>query len=268
MGFSGFAYLSLLRAAGAVLLLCAVGCGGAHRTVVEPVSIPALPVDAEPAPGDPARAEEPGDEVIHVVQPGQTLWRIARAYGMSPEELAEANGIPDPTRVDAGTRLVIPGARVAREVAPGPAFPEPARSRSLSETAEARDWIWPVRGGEIISYFGAPRKGHRHGGIDLRGGHGERVVAARDGRVVYSGSGMRGYGKTVMIDHGDGFVTLYAHNSALLVREGDLVRRGDPIARVGRTGNASTDHCHFEIRRNDVPIDPLRVLYPSFKAER
>jgi murein DD-endopeptidase MepM/ murein hydrolase activator NlpD len=125
-----------------------------------------------------------------------------------------------------------------------------------------------VSGAAILSYFGAPRRGHSHTGIDLGGARGDDVLAARAGRVVYSGAGMRGYGKTVIVDHGDGLVSLYAHNSELLVRTGDRVKQGDPIARVGRTGNATAEHCHFEIRRDDVPVDPLLYLYPPLEARR
>ena len=88
------------------------------------------------------------------------------------------------------------------------------------------------------------------------------MVAAKSGRVVYSGAGMRGYGKTIILDHGQGYRSLYAHNSALLVRVGQRVDTGQSIARLGRTGNATTDHCHFEIRRNDVPVDPLLYVSP------
>jgi murein DD-endopeptidase MepM/ murein hydrolase activator NlpD len=94
------------------------------------------------------------------------------------------------------------------------------------------------------------------------------VLAARGGRVVYSDDRMRGYGKTVILDHGGGVTTLYAHNSDLLVRKGQRVRPGERIARIGRTGNASAEHCHFEIRRDDAPLDPLRFLVPEVEARR
>ena len=77
---------------------------------------------------------------------------------------------------------------------------------------------------------------------------------------------MRGYGNTVVVDHGDGLTTLYAHNSELLVRPGDTVTAGQRIARVGHTGNATTDHCHFEVRRGDAPVDPLRYVIPEIEA--
>ena len=121
--------------------------------------------------------------------------------------------------------------------------------------------------GRILSYFGAARKSHVHQGVDIAGQSGQRVVATAKGRVVYSGQ-QRGYGRTVVIDHGGGFRTLYAHNSALLVRDGEKVRRGQAIARVGRSGNASTTHCHFEVRQDNVPVDPLLYVEPGVGETR
>jgi murein DD-endopeptidase MepM/ murein hydrolase activator NlpD len=91
-------------------------------------------------------------------------------------------------------------------------------------------------------------------------------VAARAGRVVYSGDKLSGYGKLVILDHGDGLQTLYAHGLELLVRVGDAVEKGQPIARVGRTGNATTEHCHFEIRKDRLPVDPLPYLSTVARA--
>jgi len=212
---------------------------------------------------EPARAAD--SAVIHVVQPGQTLWRIARAYGIGLESLAAANGIDDPTEIEVGRVLVIPGATAAREV---PAYPAeiPRHPRRLGDspetTAETRalSFRWPLPGGKVVSSFGAPRRGRRHQGIDIAAAWGAAVLAAAPGRVIYAGSGMTGYGNTVIIDHENGLESLYAHNSRVLVHEGERVERGQPVARVGRTGNATADHCHFEIRRGRVPIDPLRYL--------
>jgi LysM repeat protein len=209
-------------------------------------------------------AETPSDSratgVHHVVAAGQTLWRIGKVYGVSLGELQRVNGIDDPTRVEVGTALWVPGVDNALRVPP---FPEPLPSaggtpappRSVGLT-----FVWPVENGAVTSYYGAPRRGRRHAGVDIRGRRGQKVRAAADGTVVYSGSSMRGYGRTVIVDHGGGISTLYAHNSRLLVRVGQRVRSGQPIARVGKTGNASTEHCHFEIRDRDVRVDPLRYF--------
>lgn len=138
----------------------------------------------------------------------------------------------------------------------------PPRTLSLPSPAtepSVMDWTWPVPGGELISAFGTPRGSHRHEGIDVRGTFGAPVIAALAGRVTYSGSGMRGYGKTVVLEHAHGLRTLYAHNSALLVRVGQQVNRGSAIARIGQTGNATTPHVHFEMQRHLTPFDPLTL---------
>ncbi len=175
--------------------------------------------------------EEP---VYHRVQPGESLWSISRKYGVTVEELVSLNSLSDPNKLSVNQRIQIPG-------------------------TGGGNWAWPVRGGEILSRFGVSRGAHRHRGIDIRGQSGQQVRAVRAGRVV-SNSRISGYGKTVVVDHGNGIRSLYAHNSTVLVQPGEPVRRGQPIARVGRTGNASTYHCHLEIRRGNVPVNPLRYL--------
>jgi murein DD-endopeptidase MepM/ murein hydrolase activator NlpD len=238
------------------------GCAGAHRAAPSTPATEAAPAE----PGEPGRspAAEPSepDEVSHRVEPGQTLWRIARAYDVSLEELVKVNGIDDATEIEIGQMLLVPGASEKLDIAPYPA-PLPGQSgagASGHPTVTLNvTFVWPVAG-EVLSYYGEQRRTHRHKGLDIRGRDGQRVVAAETGRVVYSGNTMRGYGKTVILDHGDGVQSLYAHNSRLLVNVGDEVRRGETIAKVGRTGNATTEHCHFEIRKDRVPINPLPHL--------
>jgi len=127
-------------------------------------------------------------------------------------------------------------------------------------------WHWPVTDGRILSHFGEPRAGRRHAGLDILGRHGQDVLATRAGAVVYADDSMRGYGKTIVLDHGDGMRTLYAHNSSLVAEAGRWVRAGEVIARIGRTGNATTEHCHFEIRRDGTAIDPLSLVTPELGA--
>jgi len=239
---------------------------------------PSPPIQARDLPIERARiaAIREGDRnvidgVEHIVQSGQTLWRIARAYGIDPRELARANGIENPAQIEAGQRVFIPGAAVVRSIPPFPAPLEPVDSttpgRPEPQQPVETDWVWPVRG-QLMSGFGSPRRGHAHRGIDIRGRHGDPVRAARAGRVTYSDSGMRGYGKTIILDHGSGLSTLYAHNTSLLVVRGQWVEQGEKIARVGRTGNATTEHCHFEIRRLGRAVDPLPFLRENLEARR
>ena len=230
------------RAAAALAILLgalAASCAVSHRDVVRPPVAP-----------DVGQLAKTG--VRHTVQAGQTLWRISRVYGVPLEKLVEVNALEDPGSLSIGQLLFIPGATAIREV--------PIQSSTRFD--------WPIVDGRILSGFGVLRGGHRHKGIDIRGMLGEPVRAAHGGRIVYSGSTLRGYGKTVIIDHGNGLQSLYAHNSTLLVAEGERVARGQVVARVGRTGNATTEHCHFEVRKRDVAVDPLQYLRGAMGSTR
>ena len=235
---------SIARSSAAVTLLLtliAVGCAGTQRAP-----------DTRPEPAEPTPNRSEG--IYHTVEPGQTLWRIARLYGVELDHLAQVNRIEDPTRIEAGARLWIPGA-------------EQNRVETTIATTETTptDWVWPVANGRLVSRYGEPRGARTHRGLDISGRHGAPVRAARAGTVRYSGSGLRGYGKTVILDHGNGWRTLYAHNSRLAVRLGERVRQGQVIARVGKTGNATGDHCHFELRKDGVPVDPTPMVSESIR---
>ena len=210
-------------------MVIGAGCASSRR----PVPSIHLPAEASARPVDSPEVTT-ADPVYHLVRPGQTLWWISRKYGVTVQELVSTNALTDANKLSVNQKILIPGTGVG-------------------------NWSWPVPGREILSYFGVNRGARRHRGIDIRGENGQEVRAVRAGRVV-SSSRMRGYGKTVVVDHGDGLRSLYAHNSTILVEPGEPVRRGQPIARVGRTGNASTHHCHLEIRRGSIPINPLRYL--------
>jgi murein DD-endopeptidase MepM/ murein hydrolase activator NlpD len=209
--------------------------------------------------------------VQHRVEAGQTLWRIARVYGLPLDELSRANGIGDPTSLEIGQWLFVPGATRLLHVPPHPeplpgSLQAPPPVPVPAQRADAAGW--PVEGGWILSPFGARRHERLHAGVDIGGSPGQAVRAAWGGRVVYTGSTMRGYGKTIILDHGAGLSSLYAHNSHLLVDEGSWVEPGQAIARIGRTGNASAVHCHFEVRRGDVPVDPLPLLAAAHAERR
>jgi len=225
-----------------LLCLAALGCAAAPRQVEEfPVRPRRLEVEQE---------IEQAVEIRHSVQVGETVWAISRAYGVPVDEIVNVNRLADVTDIPVGYDLLIPGATELRDV---------PRTDLYGEYRPGPVLDWPVAGREILSRFGAPRNGYSHTGLDINGRKGDPVTAAGDGTVTHS-SAMRGYGKTVIIDHGGGIKTLYAHNTALLVHVGDKVTRGQPIAKVGRTGNASTDHVHFEVHRDGVAVDPLKHL--------
>jgi murein DD-endopeptidase MepM/ murein hydrolase activator NlpD len=198
------------------------------------------------------------ESAVHVVAPGENLYRIALHYGVSVEAIAEANGIRDETQLEVGTRLVIP--RPERDALDQP-VPAPDRLRALAQ-ADALDagglrFSWPLHG-TVTSRFGW-RRSRMHEGIDIGARSGTPVRASEAGHVIYA-SRLGAYGNVVVVRHGKLYETVYAHNRSFHVRKGARVRKGDVIAEVGTTGNASAPHVHFEIRRQDQPRDPLLFL--------
>jgi murein DD-endopeptidase MepM/ murein hydrolase activator NlpD len=206
--------------------------------------------------------------VFHVVQPGETVYRISRYYEVPIETVVRTNEIRDVTDVAVGTKLWIPAARraAAKEsialnaaaVIPG-SIPHPGpsgRVRALRESNLA--FAWPVRG-QISSRYG--RRGKRgHDGVDIRAPRGTPVVAAEAGRVIHSGGGLGDYGKVVILKHVGRYSTVYAHQDHIRVSKGEFVEKGEVIGSVGTSGNASGPHLHFEVRRDRVPDDPLSYL--------
>lgn len=189
----------------------------------------------------------PGGTIRHKVLPGETLTGIAGTYGVPLEELAKVNHLPDQDLLFAGQNLLIPVA--------GRGTALPAWNPTLGLPVD--ELPWPVIGW-ISSGFGL-RDGRPHEGLDIAAEEGDPIRAVRSGRVVFAGN--RGtYGLTVIIDHGGGLTTLYGHASAILVREGQWVREGQLIARVGNTGRSTGPHLHLEVRLNGVPYDPLLCL--------
>jgi lipoprotein NlpD len=264
----------------ALAALALLGCPATHapRRTAAPVE---LPVPLEPG----AHHEEPAlAGVIHVVGRGETIWRIARAYGIDAGDLMETNGIEDPRAVAVGAELFVPGATHVVDVSaagatststpiptpasvlprptpvPGPrvasAAPLPPASPRAASDGTA-PLAWPLKG-VLYGRYGV-RAGQRHDGIDIAAPEGTPVLAAADGAVIYAGE-QAGYGAIVIVRHAGGLVTLYAHNSKLLVEDGDRVRRGQPVARVGQTGRTTGPHLHFEVREGTRPKNPLLFL--------
>jgi murein DD-endopeptidase MepM/ murein hydrolase activator NlpD len=266
-----------MRLTAALLLAAAAAASGcaARANATSTPRQPAQEIVASPADAPAAAAEtgaeesaETADGVVHVVQPGQTLWRIARVYDVSLDELARVNGIDDPTHVDVGTPVFVPGARATLDVAAYPA-PLPVKPfASLVRPETSADFLWPVAGGAFMRPFGEPRRHHTHAGVDIRGSAGQDILAARDGVVAFGGPTRTGYGSMVVLDHGDGVQTLYAHAQKVLVHPGEAVHRGQRIALLGRTGNATTEHCHFEIRLENRAVDPMPFLLGTTEAHR
>jgi murein DD-endopeptidase MepM/ murein hydrolase activator NlpD len=235
--------------------------------------------------------------VHHVVAPGENLYRIGKAYGVSHDELARINRLRAPFTLEVGDELYIPdadrqlpvsvitpkgvsaeppphagvsgphGAPGGRQV-PGRGeitrLPGPSTVPVILGPAASRDtrigrtgFSWPIAG-QLSSSFGKRARGH-HDGIDIRAPKGSAIYAARDGKVIFSDR-LSSYGNVVIVEHGSGYATVYAHNDANLVRKGARVRRGERIATVGDTGRARGPHLHFEVRKGNIARNPLYYL--------
>lgn len=208
-----------------------------------------------------------GPKTVHyTVRPGDSVSAIARRYGVSYERLVRVNRLRDPERIAVGRRLTIPGATE-------PLTPAPPRHGTITPIGfvpavvrGSTGFQWPVSGGTVTSAFGRRESGH-HDGIDIQAPLGSPVQAARPGRVIYSGQ-LRGYGNLVIIDHGDGLATVYAHNQRNFVQPGTVVRAGQAIATLGATGQTSAPHLHFEVRKQNLARDPLLFLPSMSVASR
>ncbi|GGC98628.1 lipoprotein NlpD/LppB [Halopseudomonas salina] len=215
----------------------------------------------------------------HRVQRGETLYQIAFRYGWDWKELARANNMREPytiypgqeisLRPQGGSRAVAPPLSTSRPSTPRistPSAPDPtpvvvrpAPSKPVATPnlpARVSGWNWPAQG-TLISRFQS--NGSLNKGIDIAGKQGQPIKAAADGAVVYAGRGLLGYGEMIIVKHDETYLSAYAHNSLLMVKEGDRVRSGQTIAEMGSTG---TDRVklHFEIRRKGQPVDPLVYL--------
>lgn len=184
---------------------------------------------------------------LHRVVKGQTLWKISRMYGVSLESIKKANpALKNPDSLQVGQLITIP---------PGAALTPTALSES------SRGWqeffSWPISG--IITSGYCKRRGGFHHGLDIASPLKAPIKAAAAGRVVFAGY-KRVYGRTVIINHPNGMQTIYGHASRILVKKGQWVRRGQIIARVGVSGRTTGPHLHFEVRRGNQTVNPVRYL--------
>ena len=207
--------------------------------------------------------ERKGPGVYHTVKKGETFYRICKTYGVDLNQVAEVNQIHDPTQLSVGQQLWIPGAEKVLEVPSAPVSektPPPVNSAANKPAAAPPPaakgtFINPVPGGRISSGFGM-RNDRMHEGIDICAPQGTPVLAAEDGKVVYEGDDIRGYGNMIIVKHAGDLRTVYAHNSKNLVHNGDMVKQGQKIAAVGQTGRATATHLHFEVRIGEKPVNP------------
>lgn len=285
--------LAVARSAVLLLAVALVACSSPNRTA------PILDRSAGSGNSSQAREMLPRREATstqalpatpngeqHVVRKGDTLYSIAMEHGKDPRELAQWNQITDPASLRIGQIIslapqagvaapsqepvvagvqVMPitstgsletqvlGATAAATPAPTLAKPESPRTE-LPKPLDEINWAWPVPG-KVVDTFDSTR----NKGIDMSGKVGDPVQAASDGKVVYSGNGLRGYGNLVIVKHSESFLSAYAHNSKLLVNQGDVVKRGQKIAELG-ISDSDKPKLHFEIRRDGQPVDPLKFL--------
>jgi murein DD-endopeptidase MepM/ murein hydrolase activator NlpD len=143
--------------------------------------------------------------------------------------------------------------------APAAAKVAPVQEAAVVSAPSSSGFVWPAQG-KVISKFGTTSDGLRNDGINISAPAGAPVMAAADGTVAYAGNQLRGFGNLVLIRHSNGLITAYAHNQSLLVQKGDKVKRGAVIARVGQTGNVAKPQLHFEIRKGEEPVDPMKYL--------
>jgi len=198
----------------------------------------------------------------HVVRAGETLYSIALRYGLDYHDVARWNGIGRSYLIHPGQRLRLDppprGRSTVAAAAPArPASRTPAARASPSDPAHRPPaWTWPIKDGRVAGTIQQPS-----GAVGLRidGTLNQPVLAAADGKVVYTGSGLRGYGQLIIINHVRGWLSAYGHNAAVLVREGEDVRAGQPIASMGQ-GPGQQAMLYFEIRLDGQPFDPLAQL--------
>ncbi len=268
----------------ALLTLVLVGCGSRtlNRAPVEdrPVrqGAAAAPAQTVMAPvNQPPGFENAGKPGYYTVKPGDTLLRISLEHGQSMQEVVRWNQLENPNRIEVGQVLrVVPPvssevvvkpvtkpqvvatpASAPQAAASEPATPASAPASAASKPALAEDdinWIWPANGSILAGFDDVKNKG-----VDIGGKAGEPVLAAADGRVVYVGAGLRGYGNLIILKHNNVYLTAYAHNQTLLVKEDQSVLKGQKIAEMG-SSDADRVKLHFEVRRQGKPVDPTKYL--------
>src|SRR4030042_4964090 len=178
--------------------------------------------------------------IYHVVERHQTLYRICKTYGVDIKEVVSFNGITDPSKIQTGQRIFIPGAKkvLKVEIVIDDVVAEPDEKVRIAY--KRLDFIWPVEG-KIVNVF-EESEDKRHRGIDISSPLGAPIKASYAGKVIYSNNTIKGYGNLVLLRHSEEFVTVYAHNQVNLVEERDRIEKGQIIGKVGQTGRASGPH--------------------------
>jgi len=211
------------------ILFSLAGC-----QTVPPYTGPVLPVLSQKVSG-----------VRHKVEAGQTLWKISRIYNVDIEDILRLNHISENSAIEVGQILLIPERLVAHNE-------QPVKSSS-------DDFIWPIRG-RVIAGFGSNYHNLMNKGINIQAFAGADILATRSGRIVFYAANFGNFGKTIIIDHGDGLRSVYSRIADIFVRPGDNVQRGTSIGRIGASLRDKNIYLHFEIRKGALPQNPLYYL--------
>ena len=256
-----------------------VGC-----TVPKPAPVETRTVELERKPVEAhfKRNKNLVDGAFYTVRKGDTLYGIALAFGQNWRDIASWNNLSDPDKIKIGEKLrvvpkdtgnaavSIPLESAAIETPPGRSTSDESKvtgnqgafGNALPDESMDRDeglatslgWVWPANGQITEQFSDSNSKG-----ISIAGASGEAIFAVSDGKVVYSGNGLRGYGNLVIIKHPDEFITAYAHNRSIFVKEGETVNKGQKIAEMGMS-ETDSPKLLFEVRRGGKPLDPLLYL--------
>jgi len=280
----------------AVLVLAGCGSKPITRAPVEDRSNQAPPQSVSTDPRTQAVKQPPGFENAgkpgyYTVKPGDTLIRIGLESGQSHKDISRWNALENPNKIEVGQvlRIVPPvanetvsakpvvAATSTTTALPPASSPAPAASTAASAPAKAASapasapaatpapvaasggddtvaWMWPTNGAVLAGFDEVKNKG-----VDIAGNAGDPVLAAAEGKVVYAGSGLRGYGNLIILKHNNTYLTAYAHNQTLLVKEDQTVKRGQKIAEMGNS-DADRVKLHFEVRKQGKPVDPTKYL--------
>ena len=195
----------------------------------------------------PDSALAPDVGFYHEVSKGQTLWGISKTYSVELGTIIETNRLPNASKIEVGQLIFIPKKRASVRKAPPP------------KNTKLENFRWPLKG-KVRSHFGSLKGMVKNKGIDIDTREGTSVRSSRSGKVIFTSNYLKGYGKTIIIDHLDGFETVYSQNSENLVSLGQHVSQGEIIAKAGKTGRTEKPALHFEIRKNHKPQNPFYYL--------
>jgi len=267
-----------VRSVALSLLLLLAGCGS------QPVNAPVDSRTHQSASGAASKSRPAtANAGYYVVKRGDTLYSIAWQHGLTYRQLANINGIRSPYTIYSGQRLRVQPQTAQRAAAPVHSKPRTAPAASQHKPIAAKavvpppatkpasrpaaavpgsvagydgNWVWPTRG-RLLRGFQPDANGRK--GIDIGGHTDQPVNAAANGKVVYAGSGLVGYGRLIIVKHNENLLSAYGHNNKMLVAEGEYVKAGQKIASMGSSGTNRTG-LYFEIRKNGKPVNPLQYL--------